>query len=398
MSRYAVIIAWSWLGTAKGGGKSKSGGGSIAITTSKPRVTQAINDKMICLRQAIFDANGRDKDVLESIAPAFLSYQRHGLDLSIALQFSLSQEDMNWFFQRIKANMEEKYNASGLGWDDDDKMMELTEKGKRFLVVRENQPSSSTTTRGPIVGIVHFRFTVQGKLSFIGRLINEIKFADGMLTAVEGEALDAMAGDTTLFIGDIHLVESIQRKGLGKHLLSILELVARKQGMAMLSVPVCLDDEVTTQWLEKCRGFTPDPTLSLLGFNAEDEGFEVYIKRFGVPMAAAVKDPIAEMSAMLKKLSVAADKSASDSTVTSSESIQKAVESVELEDELDTSQESMVSESSTDEISLSDIDQDRIVEELKILYRETNGREPQGEELTAWLSTLQEAREREGTD
>jgi ribosomal protein S18 acetylase RimI-like enzyme len=43
-----------------------------------------------------------------------------------------------------------------------------------------------------------------------------------------GEVMDKMMGETSLHIWDIHVDESHQRKGLGKHLLTLMELIARR--------------------------------------------------------------------------------------------------------------------------------------------------------------------------
>lgn len=40
--------------------------------------------------------------------------------------------------------------------------------------------------------------------------------------------MDKMAGETSLHIWDIHVDETHQRKGLGKHLLTLMELIARR--------------------------------------------------------------------------------------------------------------------------------------------------------------------------
>lgn len=138
----------------------RGGGGSVLITKTKARQTVTINDSIMTLRSAIFASSGQDKDVLSSISPAFLSYKRNGLDVVISLQFSLSKDDLNWFFHEIKSNMEDIYDESGYGWDDDDKLMELNEDGKRYLVIRE---ATTDQSRGRLLGVVHFRFTVQGK-------------------------------------------------------------------------------------------------------------------------------------------------------------------------------------------------------------------------------------------
>ena len=50
--------------------------------------------------------------------------------------------------------------------------------------------------------------------------------------------MDVMKGDPSLIVWDIHIEEDAQRKGLGKHLMMILDLVARRAKMAYISVPV----------------------------------------------------------------------------------------------------------------------------------------------------------------
>ena len=80
-----------------------------------------------------------------------------------------------------------------------------------------------------------------------------------------------MAGETSLFINDIHLDNSYQRKGLGKHLITLLELIARKEAMSRLSIPIQLNDEIATSWITKTKGFTIDYSFEDLGFDANSE-------------------------------------------------------------------------------------------------------------------------------
>lgn len=40
--------------------------------------------------------------------------------------------------------------------------------------------------------------------------------------------MDAMVGETSLHVWDIHVEDAYQRKGLGKHLLTLMELIARR--------------------------------------------------------------------------------------------------------------------------------------------------------------------------
>ena len=60
--------------------------------------------------------------------------------------------------------------------------------------------------------------------------------------------------------------------GLGKHLLTVLELIGRREKMAMLSLAVQLNDDFTEKWvLKSLRGFEEDLSLQEHGFDAEME-------------------------------------------------------------------------------------------------------------------------------
>ncbi len=81
-----------------------------------------------------------------------------------------------------------------------------------------------------------------------------------------------MAGEPSLHVFDIHLEEHSQKKGLGKHLLTLLELIARRENMRILSVPVMLGDIDTEGWLRATkRGFEKDQTMCKLGFDPQME-------------------------------------------------------------------------------------------------------------------------------
>jgi N-alpha-acetyltransferase 40 len=226
--------------------KSKHGGGTITIKKSVARKTTDVNDSIMRLREAVFTPSGQDKDVSKGIAPAFMKFDRNGLNLEIVFTPKLSRAELQWAFNLTKTHMESVYDASGYGWDDNDKMKELSEQGTRFLIAREKTPEGSPP--GPVRAFVHFRFTVQG------------------------EVMDTMAGAPCLYVWDVQLEEPVQRKGLGKHLLMILELIGKREKMEQLCVPVQLNDDDTVAWIESIRGFGPDTELQgLVGFDAEME-------------------------------------------------------------------------------------------------------------------------------
>lgn len=140
-------------GSAKG---SKGGGGSVKITKTMPRQTSSIDDTIISLRKAVFNDDGSDKNVCETLG-AFMKYDKNGLDLDIGFSPKLDKKELKWAFELVKENMEERYDASGYGWDDEDKMRELSENGARFLVVRE-WPEDDSAQKGELAAFCHWRF------------------------------------------------------------------------------------------------------------------------------------------------------------------------------------------------------------------------------------------------
>jgi GNAT superfamily N-acetyltransferase len=228
-------------GTARGGGKSTSSGKDVVIKKSKAMQTKAINENILKLRAALFDDQGKDKNILEGIAASFLNYDRNGLSVNISFSPKLTKDELDWAFSLSQDNMEEIYDASGYGWDDEDKERELTEQGARFLLIKDNATHE-------LKGYIHFRFTVQG------------------------EVVDQMVGQPCLYVMDMHLVEDVQRKGLGKHLLVILELIARRQQMSRVTFPIYIGDEKTKAWLAKQgKGYESDESFGILGFDADAE-------------------------------------------------------------------------------------------------------------------------------
>eukprot|EP00605_Chrysophyceae_sp_TOSAG23-4_P002771 GSChrysophyteH1.ASY1.ANO1.3055.1 assembled CDS len=241
-------------------GKSTSGGGSVKITKTVARKTTSIDDTIVALRKAVYNDDGTDKDVCAALKP-FMKYERQGLDIEIKCVPKLTKTEREWAFDLIKENMEERYDASGYGWDDEDKMRELSEGGARFLVARWSDNADSLD-QGELCAIAHFRFSVQG------------------------DFLDKMEGDSCLIVWDIHVEHEHQRKGLGKHLLTILELVAKRENISRVYIPVQLEDDIAQDWVDSVclpKGYSEDPSLAAIGFDSEMEGFLPFCKNMTAP-------------------------------------------------------------------------------------------------------------------
>lgn len=331
-------------GPAKGGGKTRGGGGTVTIKKTKARQTKDLEGNVLILREALFEAGGKDKNVCSTIAPPFMKFDRNGLDLKISFETRLAGDDLDWAFNIVKDNMEDVYDASGYGWDDDDKMRELTEDGTRFLLVRDAANS--------LVAFTHFRFTVQG------------------------EVMDVMCGEPSLFVWDLHVEEDIRRKGLGKHLLMVLELIARQQKMRVISVPIQFNDEEATNWIRTMRGFAPDASLrDLVGFDADMEGFEVYSKI----LAPAAPRPPAVSSA-------------------STDAVNPPAAPTEIQQFPQTEHQETENAEASDAEDVLEISLNEAIEKLKELFIEKNGREPTSEELNSWELALSSQNEGDTTE
>jgi len=248
-------------GTAKGGGKNKSSVGSEKIVKTQDRKTSALDSNILTLRAALFNEDGKDKNVCEGIAPAFFRYNRNGCNLEIRFTTKLNESEADWAFDLVKDHMEERYDNAGYGWDDEDKERELTEPGARFLLAYEQGWDNP-------IAFVHFRFTVQG------------------------EIMDVMQGETTLYIWDIHVEDDFKRKGVGSHLRTICELIAKRENMKFVSLPIMNGDDIASNWIKKKGGYVADDSLfDLMGFDSNTEGFEVYAKSLEKPKPKVVEQP-----------------------------------------------------------------------------------------------------------
>jgi len=392
-----------------GSGKSRAGGGSVKIIHKKDRETKAINENILALRAALFTSAGKDKNVLDGIAAPFMTYDRNGVKATIELKFKLNKEEQDFAFNLTKANMEDIYEESGYGWDDSEKKRELTENGLRVLLIRDVSEQAVVTAAvaegggaapaaakaampGKLLAFAHFRFTVQG------------------------EVMDQMAGNTTLYVMDVQVLPEYQRKGLGKHLITLCELIARRENMSSISVPIQSGEHSAKMWVEKSlRGYSPDVGLTLYGFDAEEEGFEVFAKAFPAaapkPSATAVAAATAAAAVMAAKadstkaasvpenvfvaLKAEVEREAQSSEENKlSDSFQEAQENGdneeedEKEEEEEEEEDDEEGEEGEDDVDLSGVDVEQVVEQLSALFLKENGTAPTAEHIAQWRQAV----------
>lgn len=171
-----------------------------------------------------------------------------GKDLEIQFRTALPPKDGKWALDLTKRNMKQLYDDSGYAWCDADKKEELLEHGgaARFLLVRKDSFTQP-------VAFVHFRFTLQG------------------------EAVGVEGGAPACYVMDIQLEPEVQRKGLGRHLMRTLELIAHKQGMMHLMMPVVVKDEVAKNFaLKGLKDFQLDDLSGVASYDGQDAASLLY--------------------------------------------------------------------------------------------------------------------------
>ncbi|XP_060602682.1 N-alpha-acetyltransferase 40-like [Ruditapes philippinarum] len=156
------------------------------------------------------EAANKIENPLSMLEP-FKKFERNGVSLVIDFKRSgdMDDETKEFVFQLCKKNMQTLYEKCGVhGWKDREKREEMSEERALYLIVRNKD--------GEPVAFVHFRF-------------------------------DMEYDEEVLYCYEIQLTEPLRRKGLGKFLMQILELLAYKTEMTkvMLTVFKANDSAVT---------------------------------------------------------------------------------------------------------------------------------------------------------
>ncbi|KAK9833811.1 hypothetical protein WJX74_006614 [Apatococcus lobatus] len=181
---------------------------------------------------------------------AFQSYDRNGLlaKLHFSTGMTLSDETHAWAYELCKANMEEMYRPVW-GWRAEEKRMELRDPAARFLIATQQPKQLSSLDIQAYqerMGYVHWRFE-------------------------EDE------GRPIMYIMEVQLAQPCQGKGLGKFLVKLLELVARRSGLVKIMLTV-MHANMAGQALYKRLGFVVDDSSPSLHNPLGDAGYEIMSK------------------------------------------------------------------------------------------------------------------------
>ena len=339
------------------------------------------------LRSALIDEKGRDRDVSTDVG-AFMKFDKvEGLSIELQFATKLDAKTGKWALDLCKRNMQQVYNDSGYSWCDADKKEELLEHGgaARFLVARKKRTGSDDSHKP--LGFVHFRFTLQG------------------------EAVGVEGGQPTLYVMDIQLEPEVRRQGLGRHMMRTLELIAHKQGMMHMMLPVVVKDDVAKNFaLNGLKGYTLDDLSAVQSYDGqdaaellrEDATFQCFSKALAPP------NPAAETSTPVKK----AESSPSDGALSAAPTPDKAAFGFGVAagassapavtfDPTFGAAAAQPAASAADALLKELVDRGVIpegmganakplIEGLMLQFEQANGRAPNGDDIAKWLGKIAE--------
>lgn len=164
------------------------------------RMQRKVEQLRISLAKAAVDKANALQDPMEPFS-VFRSYNKEGLDCNLFVKkvTDLDEEVKSWIFKLTKKNMQVKYEQSSWGWNDEKKMEELMDDSAWYLIAQ--------LKTGAYMGFSHFRF-------------------------------DLDEGLEVLYCYELQLESSIHRRGLGKFMMQVLELIAFSNNMKKVVLTV----------------------------------------------------------------------------------------------------------------------------------------------------------------
>ncbi|XP_067170842.1 LOW QUALITY PROTEIN: N-alpha-acetyltransferase 40 [Apteryx mantelli] len=184
------------------------------------------------------EAANKLEDPLEAF-PVFKKYDRNGLNVSIECRRAsgLDRATVDWAFELTKTNMQALYEQSEWGWKDREKREELTDDRAWYLLARDGSSEP--------VAFSHFRFDVE-------------------------------CGDEVLYCYEVQLESKVRRKGLGKFLIQILQLVANSTQMKKVMLTVFKHNHGAYQFFRDALQFdVDDSSPSASGCCGDDCSYEI---------------------------------------------------------------------------------------------------------------------------
>jgi len=172
------------------------------------------------------------EDPIAILPKPFSVYNKNGLDISLETVRApeVAEETKSWAFELVKTAMKPLYDAAykddpdmeaEFGWKEKEKKEELRADSAWYLIAR--------TKEGNPVAFSHFRY-------------------------------DMDYDDEVLYCYEIQVEKAFRRKGLGKFMMKVLEMLCLKADMLKLMVTIFKKDPVEVDFFKKALKFEVDET------------------------------------------------------------------------------------------------------------------------------------------
>jgi len=183
-------------------------------------------EKKMNARIALVKAANDVDDLLESL-PSFKKYDKKELQVEIIAErvTDLDPITKKGLMDLTTWNMKELYENSHWGWNETRKRKEMFDERAKYLIAR----STATDNLGHVIAFAHFRF-------------------------------DMDYDDEVLYVYEIQLEDSVKRKGLGKFMMQLLELLAFKMEMRKIMLTCFRHDEQSQKFFKQGLRYTRDET------------------------------------------------------------------------------------------------------------------------------------------
>lgn len=242
-------------GESKGADEEPSSGAGAGDGSSEAAV-----DPLMLRRDTIVEADGyagvgpksdawmRDEDEDEYNSAVAESAElevvhRHGGEGEGAA----SERERDWMLSLTKRNLMNLYIRARWGWSDGEKRAELTDPDARYLIVYRKGEAGKADAKRPLA-FVHYRFIAQGAFP-------------------------------VLYLFEIQLERSARRRGVGKHLMRMVEVIAKRTGMGWVMLTVFNENVSARKLYMNKLGYRVDETSpSRVGKRGEHFQYEILSK------------------------------------------------------------------------------------------------------------------------
>lgn len=161
--------------------------------------------------------------------PSFNAYTKNGLNLKLETVRApeLDEKTIEWAFKLLETNMKPLYEKCYQGkdpdlcWNEERKRDELKDERAWYLLARQQD--------GTPVAFSHFRY-------------------------------DMDYDDEVVYCYEIQVEKAVRRKGLGRFMMKVLELLMIKANMLKLMATIFKNDKPETAFFHDCLKFNTDET------------------------------------------------------------------------------------------------------------------------------------------